>query len=70
MKDMHVPHLRPTSLTCVLVALAILSPLTSLGFNAITLTSQDFESKTQAATGQTTGIWCVVLPLIPLFSPG
>ena len=63
---MRVPRLRTDSLTCVLIALTILSPLTSLGFTAITLTSQDFESKTQAATGQTTGIWCVVLPLIPV----
>ena len=61
---MHNSHMRITPSTCVVISLAVLLPATSLGFTAITLTSQDFESKTQAATGQTTGIWCVVLHAI------
>ncbi len=60
---MHVSHMRVASSTCVLISLAVLLPVTTLGFTAITLTSQDFESKTQAATGQTTGIWYVLLHL-------
>ncbi|CAL5227676.1 g10684 [Coccomyxa viridis] len=52
--------MRLTASKCVLISLAVLLPATSLGFTAITLTSQDFESKTQAATGQTTGIWFVL----------
>ncbi len=64
---MHVPHMRLTASKCVLISLAVLLPATSLGFTAITLTSQDFESKTQAATGQTTGIWYTLLHLIVVF---
>lgn len=64
---MHVSHMRSASSECVLIILvAVLLPITSLGFTAITLTSQDFESKTQAATGQTTGIWYVVPRIVVL----
>lgn len=49
-----VPTMRMLSpFLCVCICL----PALCHGFSAITLTSLDFESKTQACTGQTTGVW-------------
>lgn len=47
----------PSSVRVIILLLAACIPEICHAFTAITLTSQDFESKTQAATGQTTGIW-------------